>query len=248
MRVAPYASRSPARLLASPPTPRRRPTAPAAVWACPRCGAPMIIGLLLTARQLLRPGARLRYVVTADRLAASSRIRQTCPRTSVSSSVFASPIVPHDARRRSPSHRAVRAIEVASPCATPDRRRRSSTTAKSDLWLHSGRPASGFLQVSLSKVPRHRHRRHGPSWAEALPMNASDQAGPVFARELLLRLGIPVLQQRDRRGGAVQHRVDQEAAVGGDVVLPALPTRPRRRRRSAWERAPPARPARAWSR
>jgi hypothetical protein len=41
---------------------------------------------------------------------------------------------------------------------------------------------------------------------------------------LLLRLGMPVLQERDRRGGAVEHRVDQEAPVGGDVVLP--PYRP----------------------
>jgi hypothetical protein len=33
------------------------PATPAAVWACPRCGAPMVIGLPLTARQLARPWA-----------------------------------------------------------------------------------------------------------------------------------------------------------------------------------------------
>ena len=39
---------------------------------------------------------------------------------------------------------------------------------------------------------------------------------------LLLRRGIPVQQDRDRCGGAVEFRVDQEAPVGGDVVLPPL--------------------------
>jgi len=44
-------------LLARPPVPQcssDAPTTPAGVWACPRCGAPMIIGLPLTARQLAR--------------------------------------------------------------------------------------------------------------------------------------------------------------------------------------------------
>ena len=40
-------------LLACPPVPPSSPDAPAAVWACPRCGASMIIGLPLTARQLI---------------------------------------------------------------------------------------------------------------------------------------------------------------------------------------------------
>jgi hypothetical protein len=35
----------------------------------------------------------------------------------------------------------------------------------------------------------------------------------------LLRRGIPVLQQRDRRGSFVQHGVDEEAPILGDVVL-----------------------------
>ena len=38
----------------------------------------------------------------------------------------------------------------------------------------AGRPATGFLQVSLSKVPRHPRRPRPSSRAEALPMNASD--------------------------------------------------------------------------
>jgi hypothetical protein len=45
----------------------------------------------------------------------------------------------------------------------------------------------------------------------------------LSARRLLLRLGIPVRQQRDRRGGTVvEHRGDQEAPIGRDVVLPTL--------------------------
>ena len=40
----------------------------------------------------------------------------------------------------------------------------------------------------------------------------------LSAAKLLLRLGIPVLEERDRRDGIVQHRVDQEPAVAGDVV------------------------------
>src|SRR6266850_4009123 len=42
----------------------------------------------------------------------------------------------------------------------------------------------------------------------------------IGARALLLRRGIPVLQERDGRGWVVEHRVDEEAAVRGDVVLP----------------------------
>lgn len=45
---------------------------------------------------------------------------------------------------------------------------------------------------------------------------------PLRQCRLLLRLGVPVLNERDRRGAAQQFRVDQKAPVGGDVVLRSL--------------------------
>ena len=39
---------------------------------------------------------------------------------------------------------------------------------------------------------------------------------------LLLHLGLPVLDERDRRGDAVQFRIDEETPVRGDLVLPTL--------------------------
>src|SRR3989442_8948563 len=50
-------------------------------------------------------------------------------------------------------------------------------------------------------------------WARSSPST-------IGARALLLRRGIPVLQERDWRGRLVQHRVDEEAPVGGDVEFP----------------------------
>jgi hypothetical protein len=46
----------------TPPLTKAPPTA--ATWCCPRCGAPMVIGPILTARQLARALSRLRHVVT----------------------------------------------------------------------------------------------------------------------------------------------------------------------------------------
>jgi hypothetical protein len=47
-----------------------------------------------------------------------------------------------------------------------------------------GRPASGFLQVSLSKVPRHLVCRVSPTvLAEALPINANDKGGSIHRSE-----------------------------------------------------------------
>jgi hypothetical protein len=42
--------------------------------------------------------------------------------------------------------------------------------------------------------------------------------------KLLRCLRVPVHQQRDWRGGTVQKHVDEEAPIGGDVVLPTQPT------------------------
>jgi hypothetical protein len=48
--------------------------------------------------------------------------------------------------------------------------------------------AVGFLQVSLSKVPRPLHRAASPaSRAEALPMNASDYPGVIDWTKLPMR-------------------------------------------------------------
>src|SRR4051794_34662556 len=45
---------------------------------------------------------------------------------------------------------------------------------------YASRPATGFLLVSLSKVPRHPLRRVSATFlAEALPINANDKAGPL---------------------------------------------------------------------
>jgi hypothetical protein len=43
-----------------------------------------------------------------------------------------------------------------------------------------------------------------------------------MALAVLLRLEIPIHQQRDRRRRGVEHRVDEEAPVAGDIVLPTL--------------------------
>ena len=58
----------------------------------------------------------------------------------------------------------------------------------------------------------------------------------------------PVHQQRDRRRLDVQHSVDEKTPVRGNVVRPTESRNPPRRRGCVWERAPPARPVRAWTR
>ena len=85
----------------------------------------------------------------------------------------------------------------------------------------AGRRASGFLQVSLSKVSRLPHRGARPdSSAETPPMNASDYPGPdCWRAKLLLRVRRPVLDERDRRGGVGQKRVGEESSVERNDVL-----------------------------
>jgi hypothetical protein len=46
------------RLLQRTPPPAKAPPSPA-TWCCPQCGAPMVIGPILTARQLVRAGLRI---------------------------------------------------------------------------------------------------------------------------------------------------------------------------------------------
>ena len=53
----------------------------------------------------------------------------------------------------------------------------------------AGRRASGFLQVSLSKVPRPQHRAHiSTLCAETLPINASDYSGVILGSLLFSQL------------------------------------------------------------
>ena len=160
--------------------PRRRgSTTPPRSGRCPRCGAPMIIGPILTARQLATRRSRLRYVMMRTDLATTVALVRRV-------------------RARHGDRVSRRGLASARHAATPARRairraacRRRSRVAGPSLGSSptpgiptcssiAGRRASGFLQVSLSKVPRHQHRAPvRPSRAEALPMNASDQAGPI---------------------------------------------------------------------
>src|SRR5262252_3361369 len=67
-------------------------------------------------------------------------------------------------------------------------------------------------------------RRHALEEEARLAMSSVRPASPVARRSAasLLRVGVPVLDQCDRRGAAVEFRVDQEAAVGSDIILLAL--------------------------
>lgn len=68
---------------------------------------------------------------------------------------------------------------------------------------YSARPASGFLQVSLSKVPRHLRCRVSPTvLAESLPINANDYTGVYCGRGRLVR-GTLVLSSRQRTSGVL---------------------------------------------
>jgi hypothetical protein len=61
--------------------------------------------------------------------------------------------------------------------------RRRFTLDDPDSSSIAGRRASGFLQVSLSKVTRHLHRGTTPATrAESPPMNANDYSGPIATK------------------------------------------------------------------
>ena len=143
----------------------------------------MVLGPILTARQLARAVPRLRHVVIAHELAATTGVAQTC---AAHATVVVCSDRPADAaclvaHRPSASRRSL----AAAPRRSSRRRRHRPRGQLHDPGSRlrssiAGRRASGFLQVSLSKVPRHRHRRHTrSSRAEALPMNASDFSGPI---------------------------------------------------------------------
>ena len=80
---------------------------------------------------------------------------------------------------------------VRWPCRSPDDRRAIAVDGPIDIDSElacssiAGHRASGSLQVSLSKVRRQKQRVSSPQvCAEALPMNASDQAGPMLLYRL----------------------------------------------------------------
>ena len=82
-------------------------------------------------------------------------------------------LVQRVARRHPSTARA--AAARASPAHPIDTRPRATIPLRSSI---AGRRASGFLQVSLSKVSRHPPRAaRRASRAESLPMNANDKAG-----------------------------------------------------------------------
>jgi hypothetical protein len=47
----------------------------------------------------------------------------------------------------------------------------------------------------------------------------SNASGRLSGPRTLLRFGIPVLNQRDRCRGAVQHGIDEETSIRGEIVL-----------------------------
>ena len=151
-------------LLACLPVSSASPDAPATVWTCPTVwGVPTLDHRpsahgTTTNRRL---GRLLRYLVNAKWLL-YRRASVTCPPTWVSWSLFASmasPVTP-PARLAHPGVNAYRGRHHPEP----RRSSRSSTRTERQKilgsWLHSGRRASGFLQVSLSKVPRHQQGAH----------------------------------------------------------------------------------------
>jgi hypothetical protein len=71
-------------------------------------------------------------------------------------------------------------VEAAVARAPPPLDPRRSTLTDPDSSSIAGRRASGFLQVSLSKVSRHPHRgAHPASSAETPPMNTNDYSLPI---------------------------------------------------------------------
>ena len=117
--------------------------------------------------------ARLRYLMSATALSSRPRPRRRGhPRLGV---------VCLDPTRHRPSPRA--RVRTPDPSRACRRRSRADGPSIDHLATHAdptsssiaGRRASGFLQVSLSKVSRHPPRATGPtSRAETLPMNAND--------------------------------------------------------------------------
>jgi Putative transposase/Transposase zinc-binding domain len=134
-----------ARGLISQSSPPADPSSTPSAWHCPRCGAPMVIGPILSARPT--------WSLTCQEKCASMRGRSPAPHSYTRRKECGPPPL---ARRRPPD-------------------RRHLTLANPDSSSIAGRRASGFLQVSLSKVPRLQLRaRMSALCAEALPINASD--------------------------------------------------------------------------
>ena len=128
------------------------PTPTAATWACPRCGAAMIVGPLLSALQV----ATLTWVSTPhDRPPACPRRRRCAgPRLGSRVCSTALPAAAHRLAGARAADRAPAGVARAPPASNAPTR----ATVEPDSNSIAGRRASGFLQVSLSKVSRHTHR------------------------------------------------------------------------------------------
>ena len=107
---------------------------------CP-CGAVMCLGPILSARQL-HPHLGLRCLMTRR----ASRCQCSRQRG--------------DARRDRAPRAITRWPTRHLPGGTRRRSRAAGTPEDPDSSSIAGRRASGFLQVSLSKAPPHRHRGH----------------------------------------------------------------------------------------
>ena len=217
-------------------------------WACPRCGA----------RDDRRPDplrapprhghTRLRYLMSAQR-------RSSRPASSSTWSAHVSGVVCLDPLER-PARPALAtrtpAIAGAAAAARAPTASRSTHRPRPRIPTSSsiaGRRASGFLQVSLSKVSRHPHRGARPaSRAETPPMNAKRQArrnptrsafsdvtaGTLLRRREALQLRVPMLDEDERGRSArvgsgpfdhqeplpVERHVVRAPRVGADKVAP----------------------------
>ena len=134
---------------------------------------------------------------------------------------------------RSPSHPALLPYARRTACGPPplarrrllDRRR--FTLDDPDSSSIAGRRASGFLQVSLSKVPRPQHRAHiSALCAEALPINASDYWGlSAFSGDRQYpKAGGCLLRSSDSNPGQSDRSRDIGAEGDRGALLTASPT------------------------
>ena len=85
------------------------------------------------------------------------------------------------------------------------------STPSAGVWHSTSR--------SLGRCPG--RNRQGAIRAGDSRYGVSPSRAPEVRATLLVRVGMPVLQQRDRRERIVQDRIDQTSPVGGHVVRPA---------------------------
>ena len=167
--------------------------------------------------------ARLRHLMSASALssrpASSSTWSPTCQEWCAS--------IPC----ASPSHRGVvsaarhQSGRVPPPLARrrPLDRHRATRDDPTSSSI-AGRRASGFLQVSLSKVPRHPHRAACPaSRAESLPMNANDYS---FFERSRARPNHVRFERRCCVQSSAAYARTASSRICGHQALPLLPVFP----------------------